>query len=234
MKKFILAILIFFFIKAAVNAGTIDCSFDTASWGYVPGEFYQCVVGNRQDFTEDHFTIDDVVGTHEDPKTNNDVTTFYLDNVPHLVHFPRNLEKFFKFLEVIAIISSNLQAITSDDLKPFPQLKAVNFDNNDLKVITADTFKFNPNLVQVDLDKNSIYHVEFGTFDGPSELKILSLSQNDKGCDLFNARSKGEVGMLIDKINSGKCFSVAYEVMKIKKQLEQHEVQLKQILRKIR
>jgi hypothetical protein len=245
MKKFSVAVLIFVCIAATVDAVTVDCSFDSITWSFVTGSFYTCEVQNKEDFIASVVSIDAAVGTHKGDKENDDVTEFYLRSAPNLVHFPKNLDKVFPDLEAIQIHSTKLQNITQDDLKVFPRLKFINIYENQLKVITADTFRFNPKLERIDLDNNLIFHIEPHTFDGLRKLAVLYLNGNDESCHLTNATTKTDTAALVQKVNNGMCYSLAYEVQqklethlkdeqqqneKVEKQIVQFEVLMGQML----
>jgi hypothetical protein len=245
MEKFSVGILIVFYIAATVDAVTVRCHFGPQTWDYVTGSFYRCAVENREDFTASVVSIDAAIGTHTRDNENDDVNQFNLSNAPNLVHFPKNLEKVFPDLEVIAIHHTKLQAITQDDLKMFPRLKVAYFINNQLKVITADTFRFNPKLERIDLQYNLIFHVDSHTFDGLRKLTALQLQGNDKNCDLTSATTKSDTAAMVPKVNIGKCYSLAYEVQQslknhlkdeqeqiknLKNQMEQFEVLMSQML----
>jgi hypothetical protein len=212
MVKFSVAILIVFCIAARVDAVTVRCAFGSSSWSYVTGSFYRCIVQNNEVFTASLVSIDAAVGTHTGDHVNDDVTEFNLYSAPNFVHFPKNLDKVFPDLEAIAIYYTKLQAITQDDLKVFPRLKVAYFPLNQLKVITADTFRFNPKLEVIYLDNNLIFHIEPQTFDGLRRLTALFLQGNDDNCHLTYATNKTDTAALVQKVNNGKCYSLAYEV----------------------
>jgi hypothetical protein len=244
MKKFSVATLILFYIAATVDAVTVRCIFGSSDWGNV-GTFYGCLVQNHEDFTASLVSIDDAVGTHTGDKENDYVTEFQLGSAPNLVHFPKDIDKVFPDLEAIVIHGTELQAITQDDLKVFPRLKFVYFAHNQLKVITADTFRFNTKLERIDLFDNLIFHIEPHTFDGLRRLTTLDLHGNDDNCRLTDASTKSDTAAMVQKVNNGKCYSLAYEVQqtlkqslkvqqqeneKIEKQMEQSDVLMSQML----
>jgi hypothetical protein len=248
MKKFSFAILIVFCITATVDGVTIDCNFHSHSWDYVNGSFYTCYVQNKEDFTASLVSIDGAVGSHKKDHTNDNVTEFHLSSAPNLIHFPKNLDQVFPDLEAIAIYYAKLQAITQDNLKMFPKLKIAYFADNQLKVITADTFRFNPKLERIDLDNNLIIHIEPHTFDGLPMLTVLYLEDNDENCHLTSATNKTDTAKIVQKVNIGKCYPLAYEVQQelkqslkvqqqeiddLKKQMEQFEVLMSQMLTQI-
>jgi hypothetical protein len=245
MKTFSVAILIVFCIAARVDAVTVTCAFGSITWSFVTGSFYQCDVQNKEVFTASLVSIDAAIGTHTGDKDNDDVTQFRLDPAPNLVHFPKDLDKVFPYLEAIAIYYTKLQAIKQDDLKVFPKLRVASFSLNQLKVITADTFRFNTKLERIDLDRNLIFHMEPHTFDGLKRLTALHLHDNFDNCHLTDARTKSEAADMVQKINNGKCYSRAHEVQQtlkqslndqqqqiqnLEKQMEQFEVLMSQML----
>jgi Leucine-rich repeat (LRR) protein len=245
MKKFCVAILLLICMAASVDAVTVRCNFDSNTWAHVTGSFYRCIVQNREDFTASVVSIDAAVGTHTGDKDNDDVTEFCLSSAPNLVHFPKNLDKVFPDLKVIAIEHTKLQAITQDDLKVFPKLKVAYFYDNKLKVITADTFRFNLKLERIDLDSNLIFHIEPHTFDGLKKLTALYVSGNDKNCNLTSAETKTDTAALVQKVNNVKCYSVIYDLQqkhenftkmqqqqneKVDKQMKEFEVLMSQML----
>jgi hypothetical protein len=245
MGKLSVAILIVFCIAARVDAVTVRCAFGSNTWGHVTGSFYQCSVQNREVFTASLVSIDDAVGTHTGDKENDDVTEFSLSSASNLVHFPKDIDKMFPYLEAIQIQHTKLQAITQDDLKVFPRLRIVYLGYNQLKVITADTFRFNTKLEVIYLHTNLIFHIEPQTFDGLKRLTALYLYGNDDNCRLTNAGTKTDIAAMVQKVNNEKCYSRAYEVEKkleafmkneqeqnekLEKQMEQFDVLMSQML----
>jgi hypothetical protein len=197
-------------------------------------------------FTGQLVSIDAATGVHDPSnRTMDDVTNFWLCNAPNLVHFPKNVEKVFKNIQVTTICNSKLQVITKDDLKVFPQLRVAHFNSNELRVIAADTFEFNPDLERIDLEHNLIFHIEPHTFDGLMKLEKLYLTYNDKNCGVVGAVTESEIVAIIEDINAKKCFSPLHGLErqfdmflrdehekheKLEKRVEQFEVLMSQML----
>lgn len=123
-------------------------------------------------------TIDDVVGTHMDGKSNADVVAF--GSKDHTIKFfPKGLEKFFPKLQVIDIENSELQEITSEDLAPLGNnLKTLYIANNEIEDIEHNTFQLNPELVSVSLKGNHVKYVGPGAFTKLANLAVLQFDDN--------------------------------------------------------
>ncbi|KAG5679109.1 hypothetical protein PVAND_008701 [Polypedilum vanderplanki] len=172
-----LSFLIFFLtiLKfSSANFVTIVCSYccDHANLSYT------CSVQNLDVFTDDRVNIEKAIGEHVEGKTDDDVTTFRIYNPANLKYFPRNVNNVFKNLIGIVIKNSNLEEITSEDLKVFPKLKLLELWFNQIKAISKGTFKFNPELEIIVLNNNKISVIEPKAFSNLPKLRMLSFYGN--------------------------------------------------------
>ncbi|KAG5680454.1 hypothetical protein PVAND_009962 [Polypedilum vanderplanki] len=210
MKFIGLAILICCFLTFTVgNSVTIKCNY------YMSGNWptyrrgYQCDVQNKEVFTGERVTIENVEGNHENGKSDDDVKFFFIDSA-YLKYFPRNLENVFKNLELIFIQYSKLIEITSEDLKPFPKLKNFKLYENPIEVIREDLFIHNIELEVLDLYKNEINHIYPKALSHLNKLRAIDLRGNVCEFDKNQATTRSEVLEIIKKIEQGQCLSPKY------------------------
>lgn len=106
------------------------------------------------------------------------------------LYFPKNLEKFFKNVELIIIQHLKLLEITQSDLKPFKELKYLSLENNNISCIERDLFKFNTELRVIKLNSNKIKYIFSAVLDHLVNLKYLWLNSNE--CIKANHNSYGD------------------------------------------
>jgi hypothetical protein len=122
----------------------IKCEFAPNTW---PTFFkvYECKVTSEFSVTSPHQIISSISGSHETQKTNDDVTAFYVNNLP-CEFFPIGLENFFTNIEVIVLSNTGMKSLTNADLQPFPKLKFFVATGHEIKSIQSDLFFGNKNL----------------------------------------------------------------------------------------
>ncbi|KAG5679111.1 hypothetical protein PVAND_008703 [Polypedilum vanderplanki] len=197
--SFVIFVCCLTFLKfSSANFVTIKCSY------YLDYDnLYSCLVENKEVFTDDRVRIKKIEGQHLDEKSNNDVEVFGIQDAPNLKFFPRKINNVFKNLTKIFIQDSNLTEITSEDLKVFPELKALDLSGNEIEVIREDTFKFNPELEEIWLDRNKIRHIDFKAFNNLENLKKLWLHGNI--CETGDAENREEVLEMVKIIEENSC-----------------------------
>lgn len=121
--------------------------------------------------------LEDVRGNHLTGKSNLDVE--FLDiGQQDLAYIPKGIEKFFKNLIGIRYKHSNLATISSDDLKPFPQLLFFGMYDTKLVSLDGNLFQNNLNLQVVSIFANKIEHIGPNLLGGLSQLKDVSFTSN--------------------------------------------------------
>lgn len=189
-------IFIAFFLILGVKSFEIECEFK-----YV---YYTCVTENFTRTSKDDFTITSVIGKHHDDWDNSYVHRFALKGLKWNF-FPKNILDVFPNVNVLHIEDTNINSITSNDLKPFERLTSVTISGNKIEKITSDLFKHTPNLKDLDLDGNQIKIIESGAFDGLKKLNFFYIRDNPCTKEIPSwsqafARNRNDVTRLIPKL----------------------------------
>lgn len=146
------------------------------SWGSI-GEQYYCMANDFRVETKE-VLVEGADGEHVNPKTNEDVQGFYATWPAVVNYLPKGLDKIFRNLQGIWIISAKLKVITKKDLEPFPQLTSIFLNGNELQTIQPNLFQHNPRLQRIELKRNKIAAISAGVFDSLANLNELYLTGN--------------------------------------------------------
>lgn len=92
---------------------------------------------------------------------------------------PKESNSYLQYIQEISIHDSLLEEITSDDLKPFHQLKTLKLTSNKLKKLDADLFKYSASLSFINLSNNHINHVGEKILNPLKKLKTFLIEGND-------------------------------------------------------
>ncbi|KAL7041123.1 hypothetical protein ACKWTF_000657 [Chironomus riparius] len=207
-KSIFLIISILIIIYDLSASFDIECEFKTDNY-YKFGEPYQCKAGTTRNITTyEEALITSITGTHIDLKTNEDVTGFY-SNYKIIQYFPRDLEKFFKNLELIYIEFAGLKEIHQADLKPFQKLIYLSLGYNSIKVLESGVFDANPNLEILSFVANDLVHIEPDVFDNLPKLRCFWFGRT---CVDKFVNSRDEVIEAID-VARNQCVSADYTFM---------------------
>jgi Leucine-rich repeat (LRR) protein len=186
---------------------SFQCRYETVVWDTL-GSIYWSSVHNKLNITSlDAAQINDISGTHEAGKNNDNVEGLWV--IYNQIHyFPRGLNKFFKNLKAIRIYYSGLKAIHQSDLKDFPKLVYLSLDSNNLEILEENLFEFNPNLEEISLHFNQISHIDSKVFEKLTKLTTLWLSLNT--CiDMFASNNATAVRKII-KTAQSQCTNTDY------------------------
>ncbi|KAL7013482.1 hypothetical protein ACKWTF_015418 [Chironomus riparius] len=177
MVKFCLLFITMMQSFQSMQSIDINCTYNTSVYYYL-GEIYQCEVQYDLWIASKELAVISLVNDdHKSGKSNDDVLSFHAFS-KHLIYFPRGLEKIFKNLKRIGILSDFIKEISQEDLKPYPQLVTLNLVNNDILILEEGTFAYNPDLAVVDLENNKLLHIDPGVFSTVSKLIRLFLASN--------------------------------------------------------
>lgn len=92
--------------------------------------------------------------------------------------FPRNIEKFFPNVSRLSIYEGNLKNISSNDLKPFPDLVRLYISNNYIERLPGDLFQYNPKLILIAIDYNNVFYIGFNIVSELKFLEVFSFRKN--------------------------------------------------------
>lgn len=161
-----------------VTSLKIRCQYQSvATFASVIGSHYKCYT-RKVDIKNPDEVIEGIDGTHEDGKSSDDVKSISIFEAT-CYYFPKGLEKIFKNIQDITVYNSGLKTITRDDLRPFPDLKALSLENNKITSLDSNLFEFNTKLNRIKLRGNFLSTVAAGVFDPLSDLAELSISYED-------------------------------------------------------
>lgn len=170
----------------------INCNFTIGSAIYLSGNVYQCEITITN--TQNPTTIDEVFESHMDGKTRSDVEVFTVRNQP-LSFFPNNLADVFPNLRSINFLGSNVSSISSNDLKPFPELLVFSVADNKITTIDGDLFIHNSKLKYINLTSNQIRHIGFNLLSYLKDLERVDFRMNPRIDEVAHNRSE------IDNLN---------------------------------
>lgn len=195
--KFSCILIKILFIKCACSV-TVDCEFKKLA------SDYECNVKSLEITSKEDRTITEVLGSHLDGKSNDDVTLFQSSrNSKSIKYFPKNLKEFFPNLNAIIIMHGKLEEINSDDLKPFgDKLKFLSLEMNSIKILPSGLFDSNPNLEEIQLSMNEISLVENEVFDNLEKLNALDFHWNKCALHYGWTNMRAEVLKLIKLIQA--------------------------------
>lgn len=174
----------------------LDCTFKnhTSYWGTK----YACVVDNLK--TSLRFrTVTEVLGEHQPGKSNSDVEKVMIShqNCPYL---PIDLGKYFKNLEVLYVMRSNVEHLTTDDLIGLDKLKIFDVSYNPITQITKDYFKGHETLEIISFYDCKLEFVERGALDPLVNLKEGHFEGNI--CVRYRGDDESKIEVLKEEIKS--------------------------------
>lgn len=171
---------------------------------------YTCTVADIKPVTESGQEILSIYGEHSNNSKDENVHSIKIE-AKSVKFFPKRLERFFAFLSVISLISSNLTVIEQEDLTPFTNLRLLDLHDNLLDYLSRDLFVYNPNLEVINLSLNKITNIDPDVFDYLNNLKYLNLENNECISDMENDRNG--VKILITEIKE-KCNNCDFELQR--------------------
>ena len=161
-----------------------ECDYRLANF-WVVGLKYSCEVKNNPQISSlESALISNIIGVHENGKSNDDVTFFRADH-KKIEYFPKGLEKFFVNLKGIVIGDNKLKEIRSSDLQPLPNLTYLNLGDNQIQVLEDGLFDYNPELEVLSIWNNKIIQIGMNVFSNLKKLTSLGLKNNV--CIVLNA-----------------------------------------------
>jgi hypothetical protein len=163
----IVILIVLFVVISSSNAVLLDCNYYYPNW-VVLGEQYSCQARLVR-FGDDRQVVG-VSKNHLAGKNDDDVRGIVINN-QEMNFLPKGIELFFKNIRAIHTPYSKLKAITSDDLKGFPELEVASFPVNQVQFLDGDLFIHNPKLQYFDFDNNQITNI------GPDFFKPLKFLQ---------------------------------------------------------
>lgn len=166
-------------------------------WPLGVGDVYTCwnaVLTDDGNLTH----VRSVTGNHLSRNSNVDIQGFVLEIDPlQLDRIPRGIETYFPNIAAIFWSNVNLTSITSEDLRPFPNLQLLGLWDNQLTSLDGDLFVHTPKIGFVNFQSNAIRNVGYGLLDG---LNLTRAYFANNSCIDFDAHEPESVPELMTKL----------------------------------
>jgi hypothetical protein len=177
VNKFISIWILLFLLYGESQSVSFECAFYQWTWDDV-GSVYNCQT--KKSWNLDEPNIQSINGTHLDEKNNTDVQEIiFRDGQEEMTIFPENLHEFFPNLIVIQLSSSNIQEISSGDLRHFPELKKFYIFDSAITSVPSDLFTYNPKLTQLYIwGSKNLHHVGENLLGNLKNLEFASFLEN--------------------------------------------------------
>ncbi|KAL7014330.1 hypothetical protein ACKWTF_015863 [Chironomus riparius] len=184
-----------------VQTKTVDlsCTYKFFTDWWAIDYAYFCEQNQAVKIVDPDTRVAKVKGTHKELKDNSDVRGFRV-NGQSMAYLPKGLNKFFDNLEFLAIWTTDLMEIHSEDLAQFTKLRILSIWENKIEYLEKDLMKFNPNIEYIGFGKNRIQYVDSNVFDPLTRLHTLHFDGND----CYSKQVAGDrIGVLkmIDEMN---------------------------------
>ena len=168
---------------ASCSGVVLDCSFmnHTTNWGTK----YSCVVNTLRTTLKDR-TVIGIKGEHLPGKSNTDVQKVMIKN-QFCPYIPIGIGEFFTNLEVLYIMKSNVDHLTSSDLNGLDKLKIFDVSHNPITKLHKEYFIGHESLEIISFYDCTLMSIEKGVLDPLINLKEghfeLNVCVNYKGDD---------------------------------------------------
>jgi hypothetical protein len=177
---------------------TLDCDFKIQNTYW--GTKYACVAQNLTT-SETNRKITEINGKHLEGKTNDDVAKVLVEhqNCPYL---PVNLGAHFQNLEVLYVMRSHVNQLTSTDLEGLTKLRIFDVSYNPITQIHRDFFKGHESIEIISFYECDLHYIEAGALEPLVNLKEGHFQYND--CIDFRGDEEEKLPAMIKKIEE-KC-----------------------------
>lgn len=149
------SILIILILITGVLSVTLRCDFRSMTWVAL-GTQYGC--GAVFTSYENETILTNVTGDHTDGRSDDDVKLLLVSD-RYLIRLPIDIEKFFANLIGIRWYGGAIQTINEEDLRPFPNMRGLDFGRNQIVTLDGNLLRNALNLQWIFVDANLIEHV---------------------------------------------------------------------------
>lgn len=190
--KFLLAAVI---ASCTVNAVHFNCNFAACDFEGLRS-YYTCQPTVTLTAST---TLEKQTGGHDWFHSNDNVDGLVIikQNLPF---FPQGIGNFFRYLKALDFSTTNLNSISANDLKPFPELAWLKLYESNLTSLDGDLFKFTPLLKFLSLKNNKIQHIGPDLLTKLNNLVAVYLQGND--CIDRYANSRESVTQLATQLTA--------------------------------
>lgn len=173
----------------------LKCTFKDHSsyWG----QKYACVVSELTTSLTNRI-VTEIQGTHMEGRTHDDVVKVFAEH-QHCPYLPTNLGTFFKNLEVLYVMKSNVSQLTTDDLTGLTKLKLFDVSYNPITLLRHDFFKGHESIEIISFYDCQLRMVEKGSLAPLVNLKEGHFEFNP--CINFRGDDESRLPALIKEIH---------------------------------
>jgi hypothetical protein len=164
----------FAFLASFSQGIILICDFRTMTWGPIQDIDYTCT--GRIENTGSLTFLEEIRGTHEEGKRNEDVVVFW-DVSQKLQYIPTNLANFFPNINQL-LLNSPLVQVTASDLKLFSNLIRFHAKHGIFTSIDGNLFEHNRKIRTVEFPQGKLKNVGENLLSGLSELRVAGFSNN--------------------------------------------------------
>ena len=174
MKRLTLLVLITFLSE--IEAFAINCVCDNNFQEALNESVYSCQVNNLN-LSLNSEPLTDIIRVHALKKTNADVKLLTIHNQTSR-ELPENLASFFKNLEGLEVINSELKVVKRTSLEGLKNLRYLNLMKNEIEALARDLFHHNQMLEVIILCCNQLKIIGYEIFDQLRHIKHIDLRRN--------------------------------------------------------
>lgn len=174
-SKMLRLFAIFSILHCSSAQVTFNCIFQNGSYDAPIGTAYTCDATVLQ--VGEGRNVVSVSGTHQPGWTNQNVRALRILEQP-IDFMPENIASFFANLEAIVFGSTPIRSISSEDLRPFPELGYFAIVSGDLATVSGDVFMHTPKVEYSRFDRNRITNVGPGLFQRTPNMTSAFLHGN--------------------------------------------------------
>lgn len=160
--------LSFAFMANTALGITLNCEFkiQNSYWGTK----YACVANNLTTYSSTNRTVTEIVGTHLEGKTNDDVVKVLAEHqsCPYL---PLNLGAHFKNLEILYVMKSHVMELTNNDLDGLTKLRIFDVSYNPITRLHREYFIGHESIEMISFYDCELYFIQDGVFEPLVNLK---------------------------------------------------------------
>ncbi|KAG5668137.1 hypothetical protein PVAND_016089 [Polypedilum vanderplanki] len=141
-------------------------------------------------------TVDNVVGGHQERKTDDDVILINIKSIKSS-RIPPGFDIYFRNVEGIFAFSSDKTELLKEDLMNFPKLRYLDMSTNRLRNLPSDVFEDNLQMEWIDLSENRIKYVGLDILEPLKKLHYANFGSNI--CIDELARDKSDIERTLKK-----------------------------------
>lgn len=188
------ALAVFLILHHATEAVILQCEFSRVNW-YRDQTRYTCTAKSITFDGSNNVTA--ISGNHLPGMHDGLVEGISAYNLQPVSSIPKNLESFFPHLAVLQWYHGGIKTISSQDLRPFPNLRILYLGDNEITTLDGDLLQYSRNILAVHFINNKIEHVGRDLFIGLSS-NILFIDFRNNPCINLVAEGPEQIQEMIE------------------------------------